>query len=176
MHTALQILAFCWSSGNAFVFGAGGLRFKSWAGQIGHSVANGSPPRAKSTDRDKLTANKLTSNKLTAKRRFRYSGFVTDFVAVISSQSESLGKMALGIVKIYSGSPFSTNRRCSRSVCSRSVGSQSVCSSQLSWTLTTAATFLRKELCCLGAMTWRWAPPTRYTFQRIIARIMKDLI
>ena len=32
-----------WSSGNAFVSGAGGLRFKSWAGQIGHSVANGSP-------------------------------------------------------------------------------------------------------------------------------------
>ena len=27
--------------------------------------------------------------------------FVTDFVAVISSQSEGLGKMALGIVKIY---------------------------------------------------------------------------
>ena len=33
-----------WSSGNAFVSGAGGLRFKSRAGQIGHSVANGSPP------------------------------------------------------------------------------------------------------------------------------------
>ena len=49
--------------------------------------------RAKSTDRDKLTANKLT-----AKQRFRYSGFVTDFIAVISSQSEGLGKMALGIV------------------------------------------------------------------------------
>ena len=32
-----------WSSGNAFVSGAGGLRFKSRAGQIGHSVANGSP-------------------------------------------------------------------------------------------------------------------------------------
>ena len=31
--------------------------------------------RAKSTDRDKLTANKLTT-----KRRFRYSDFVTDFV------------------------------------------------------------------------------------------------
>ena len=52
--------------------------------------------------------------------------FVTDFVTVISSQSEGLGKMALGIVKIYLGSPFSANRRCSRSVCSRSVGSQSV--------------------------------------------------
>ena len=33
-----------WSSGNAFVSGAGGLRFKSQNGQIGHSVANGSPP------------------------------------------------------------------------------------------------------------------------------------
>ena len=33
-----------WSSGNAFVSGAGGLRFKSRVGQIGHSVANGSPP------------------------------------------------------------------------------------------------------------------------------------
>ena len=32
-----------WSSGNAFVSGAGGLRFKSRAGQIGHSVADGSP-------------------------------------------------------------------------------------------------------------------------------------
>ena len=32
-----------WSSGNAFVSGAGGLGFKSWAGQIGHSVTNGSP-------------------------------------------------------------------------------------------------------------------------------------
>ena len=29
-----------WSSGNAFVSGAGGLGFKSRAGQIGHSVAN----------------------------------------------------------------------------------------------------------------------------------------
>ena len=25
-----------------------------------------------------------------------------------------------------------------------------------------------KEPCCLGAMTWRWALPTLYTFQRII--------
>ena len=33
-----------WSSGNAFVSRAGGLSFKSRAGQIGHSVANGSPP------------------------------------------------------------------------------------------------------------------------------------
>ena len=86
--------------------------------------------RAKSTDRDKLTANKLT-----AKRRFRYSHFVTDLVAVISSQSEGLGKMALGIVKIHLVSPFSANRRCPRSVCSRSVGSQSVCRGQLLRTL-----------------------------------------
>ena len=33
-----------WSSGNAFVSGARGLRFKSRAGQTGHSVANVSPP------------------------------------------------------------------------------------------------------------------------------------
>ena len=80
--------------------------------------------RAKSTDRDKLTANKLTANLW-----FRYSDLVTHFVAVVSSQSEGLGKMALGIVKIYLGSPFSANRRCSRSVCLRSV-----CCGQLSWT------------------------------------------
>ena len=42
--------------------------------------------------------------------------------------------------------------------------------------LATAATFLRKELCCPGAMTQRWAPPTRYTLRRIRASIMKDLI
>ena len=33
----------CWSSGNAFVAGAEGLRFKSRAEQIGHSVANRMP-------------------------------------------------------------------------------------------------------------------------------------
>ena len=33
-----------WSSGNVFVSGTGGLRFKSRAGQIRHSVANGLPP------------------------------------------------------------------------------------------------------------------------------------
>ena len=32
-----------WSSGNASLSGAGGLRLKSWAGQIRHSVANDSP-------------------------------------------------------------------------------------------------------------------------------------
>ena len=33
-----------WLSGNAFVSGAEGLRFKSRPGQIGRSVANGLPP------------------------------------------------------------------------------------------------------------------------------------
>ena len=33
-----------WSSGNIFVSVAGDLRLKSRAGQIGHSIANGSPP------------------------------------------------------------------------------------------------------------------------------------
>ena len=55
---------------------------------------------------------KSEPSQLTANQRFRY----IDFVAVISSQSEGLGKMALGIVKIYLGSFFSANRRCSRSV------------------------------------------------------------
>ena len=45
--------------------------------------------RARSTDRDKLTANKLTTN-----QRFRHSNLVTDFVT-----KEGLGKIALGIVK-----------------------------------------------------------------------------
>ena len=34
----------CWSSGNAFVTGAGGQKFKSRAGQFGNNIANGSPP------------------------------------------------------------------------------------------------------------------------------------
>ena len=33
-----------WPSDNAFVSGAGSLRFKSRAGQIGNGVANDSPP------------------------------------------------------------------------------------------------------------------------------------
>ena len=41
--------------------------------------------------------------------------------------------------------------------------------------LATAATFLQKELCCPGAMMRRWAPPTRYTLQRITASIMKEM-
>ena len=55
----------------------------------------------------KFEPSQLTANKLTANQRFCYSDFVTDFVAVISPQNEGLGKMALGIVKIYLGSPFS---------------------------------------------------------------------
>ena len=42
--------------------------------------------------------------------------------------------------------------------------------------LATAATFLRKELCCPGVLTRRWAPPTRYTLRRNPASIMKHLI
>ena len=41
-------------SGNAFVSGAVGLRFKSRVGQIGHSVANGSPPLRHSSKGDVL--------------------------------------------------------------------------------------------------------------------------
>ena len=41
-----RTLSTIWSSGNAFVSGAGGPMFKSRAGQIGHSVANGSPSSA----------------------------------------------------------------------------------------------------------------------------------
>ena len=58
----------------------------------------------------KIAHNLYEPSQLTAKQRFRYS----DFVAVISSLSEGLGKMALGIVKIHLGSPFSANRRCSQ--------------------------------------------------------------
>ena len=47
--------------------------------------------RAKSTDRDKLTA----------KQPFCHSDFVTNFVILISSQSEGLGKMALEIVEYF---------------------------------------------------------------------------
>ena len=51
---------------------------------------------ARSTDR----------NKLTASQRFRRSDSITDFVAVISSQSEDSGKITLGIVKYaYGRSP-----------------------------------------------------------------------
>ena len=42
---ALSFVYYYLTSDNAFVSRVGGLRFKSWAGQIGHSVANGSPPQ-----------------------------------------------------------------------------------------------------------------------------------
>ena len=50
--------------------------------------------QARSTD-----LNKLTLNKLTLSRWFCHSDLITNFVTVISSQSEGLGKMAMGIVK-----------------------------------------------------------------------------
>ena len=40
-----------WSSGNAFVSGVGGLRFKSRTGQIEHSVTNDLPPLRHSSKR-----------------------------------------------------------------------------------------------------------------------------
>ena len=39
--------------------------------------------------------------------------------------------------------------------------------------LATAATFLRKEQCCLGAMTPRWAQQTHYIPQRNTTSIKK---
>ena len=42
--------------------------------------------------------------------------------------------------------------------------------------LTAAATFLRKKLCCPGAITRRLALPTRYRLQGNTASIMKDLM
>ena len=43
-HLKSPNLPVSWSSGNAFVSGAGDLRFKSRAGQIRHRVANDLPP------------------------------------------------------------------------------------------------------------------------------------
>ena len=54
-----------------------------------HSIPCPGYKLARSTDHDKLTANQL----------FCHSDLVIDFVTVILSQSEGLGKMALGIVK-----------------------------------------------------------------------------
>ena len=51
----------------------------------------GNKNRAKSIDRDKLTANK----------RLPVISSQSDFITVISSQSEGLGKMAQGIVKYF---------------------------------------------------------------------------
>ena len=44
-----------WSSGNAFVSEAESLRFKSRAGQIGHSFANGLPPQRHVFERSYVT-------------------------------------------------------------------------------------------------------------------------
>ena len=43
---------------NTFFIGAGGLRFKSRAGQIGHSVANGSPALSHLFERSRVTRNR----------------------------------------------------------------------------------------------------------------------
>ena len=99
----------CWHSSK--------LKFSVFPSRVGicsfHycTLGHGKNFQAKLTDRDKLITN----------RRFHYSDFAANFVAVISSQSEGLGKMALMIVKIYLGSPFLANQRCLWSVCLRSV-------------------------------------------------------
>ena len=65
--------------------------------------------QAKSTDRDKLAATnwpRQTDREQTDREvMISLHDFVPDFVAMILSQSEGLGKMALGIVKTYLGSP-----------------------------------------------------------------------
>ena len=45
-----------WLSINAFLFEAGSRRFKSWAGQIGHNVANGLLPLRHFFEKDVLPA------------------------------------------------------------------------------------------------------------------------
>ena len=37
-------IVFSWATGNEYASGTGGLKFKSRAGRIGHSVVNGLPP------------------------------------------------------------------------------------------------------------------------------------
>ena len=44
--------------GNAFVSETGGLRLKSWANQIGHSIANGSPPQRHFLERSCVACNR----------------------------------------------------------------------------------------------------------------------
>ena len=38
--------------------------------------------------------------------------------------------------------------------------------------IATGVTFLRKELCCVGATTRSWAPPTRYTLRRSMEKLI----
>ena len=40
----MRLIQAIWSRDDSFVTETGGLRFKSRAGQIGHTVADGSPP------------------------------------------------------------------------------------------------------------------------------------
>ena len=42
--------------------------------------------------------------------------------------------------------------------------------------LTTAANFIQMKLCCAGAMTRKWTPPTRYTLRHNASSVMKDLV
>ena len=49
-----------WSIGNAFVSGAGGLRFKSRASKIGHIVANGSSSLRQLFERSRVAASIAT--------------------------------------------------------------------------------------------------------------------
>ena len=46
-----------WSSGNAFVSGAGGLSFKFRTGQVGHRVAIASPPLRHFFERRRVARN-----------------------------------------------------------------------------------------------------------------------
>ena len=49
-----------WSIGNAFVSGAGGLKFKSRANKIGHIVANGSSSLRQLFERSRVAASTAT--------------------------------------------------------------------------------------------------------------------
>ena len=51
------------------------------------------------TNKPRTQRRKVEQGQLTANQRFRHSDLVIDFVTVVLSQSEGLGKMALGIVK-----------------------------------------------------------------------------
>ena len=51
LHTVYESNLLLQSSDNAFVSGAGGLKFKSRAGEIGHSVANRLPSLRHSFER-----------------------------------------------------------------------------------------------------------------------------
>ena len=62
-----------WSSGNVFVSGAGGLRFKSRAGEIEHSVANGSPPLQQFLERSEQCCSGAMMRKWAPRTRCLYA-------------------------------------------------------------------------------------------------------